>query len=156
MNIPDMSIEKEISQSKFRNEYQKGIINLIYTFNWMNERMKVIFDRENITAQQFNILRILRGAGKPISTMQIRQRMLDKMSDTSRIVDRLVLKGLVKKSVCANDKRLVDVSITEKGQKLLEKTDRYETEMDAVMGNLTVQEAESLNSLLDKIRSVHE
>ena len=60
-----MSIEKDINQSRFRNEYQKGTVNFIYTFNWMNERMKAIFDREDITSQQFNILRILRGAGKP-------------------------------------------------------------------------------------------
>ena len=93
-----MSLEKDISQPAFRNEYQKGIINLIYTYNWMNEKMKKVFDNEGITGQQYNILRILRGAGKPISTLQIRERMLDKMSDTSRIVDRLVLKGLAKKN----------------------------------------------------------
>jgi len=147
-----MGIESDINQSKFRNHYQKGIVNFIYTFNWMNEKMKVIFDSENITAQQFNILRILRGAGKPISTLQIRQRMLDKMSDTSRIVDRLVIKGFVKKNTCPNDKRLVDVFITEKGKKILSKLDKYETDMDAIFGNLTETEIRSLNMLLDKIR----
>ena len=150
-----MSIEKDISQPKFRNEYQKGVINLIYTYNWLNEKMKALFDKEQITAQQFNILRILRGAGKPISTLQIRQRMLDKMSDTSRIVDRLIIKGLVKKTICPEDKRLVDVSITEKGSKLLEKMDRYEPDMDAVFGNLSAAEAKTLNTLLDKIRTPH-
>jgi DNA-binding MarR family transcriptional regulator len=89
-----MSIDKEINQQKFRNEYQKSEINLIYTYNWMNEQMKCIFDKFDITSQQFNILRILRGAGEPLSTLQIRQRMLDKMSDTSRIVDRLIKKEL--------------------------------------------------------------
>ena len=148
-----MSIEEDISQPKFRNEFQKGVINLIYTYNWMNEKMKTLFDREKITAQQFNILRILRGAGKPLSTLQIRQRMLDKMSDTSRIVDRLVLKGRVKKTVCPEDKRLVDVSITDKGMNLLEKMDKYENDMDAVFGNLSIAEAKTLNNLLDKIRS---
>ncbi len=148
-----MSIEEDISQPKFRNEFQKGVINLIYTYNWMNEKMKTLFYREKITAQQFNILRILRGAGKPLSTLQIRQRMLDKMSDTSRIVDRLILKGLVKKTVCPEDKRLVDVSITDKGMNLLEKMDKYENDMDAVFGNLSIAEAKTLNNLLDKIRS---
>lgn len=148
-----MGIEQDISQSKFRNEYQKGLINFIFTYNWMNEKMKIFFDREKITAQQFNILRILRGAGKPISTLQIRQRMLDKMSDTSRIVDRLVLKSLVKKNICANDKRLVDVLITDKGKKLLEKLDQYETDMDAIFGSLSQAEVRNLNVLLDKIRS---
>jgi DNA-binding MarR family transcriptional regulator len=151
-----MSLETDIFQPKFRNDYQKGVINFIFTYNWMNEKMKLIFDRENITAQQFNILRILRGAGKPISTLQIRQRMLDKMSDTSRIVDRLVLKGLVKKNTCTNDKRLVDVSITDKGRKLLEKFDLVEAEMDAVLGTLSPEEVITLNTLLDKIRSSHD
>ena len=148
-----MSIEEDISQPKFRNEFQKGVINLIYTYNWMNEKMKALFNKEKITAQQFNILRILRGAGKPLSTLQIRQRMLDKMSDTSRIVDRLIVKGLVSKTVCPDDKRLVDVSITDKGMKMLEKMDKYENDMDAVFGNLTNAEAKTLNNLLDKIRS---
>jgi DNA-binding MarR family transcriptional regulator len=148
-----MGIGKDISQSKFRNEYQKAIVNLIYTYNWMNEQMKIIFDREDITSQQFNILRILRGAGKPISTLQIRQRMLDKMSDTSRIVDRLILKKLAVKGICLDDKRLVDVSITQKGMTLLEKMDGFEKEMDAVLGPLNIDEAKTLNFLLDKIRS---
>jgi DNA-binding MarR family transcriptional regulator len=147
-----MGIEKDISQTTFRNEYQKAIINIVYTFNWMNEKMKKVLDKEDITSQQFNILRILRGAGKPISTLQIRERMLDKMSDTSRIVDRLVLKGLAKKTICANDKRLVDVSISTKGKALLEKIDLYEKDMDAILGNLSDAEAKTLNKLLDKIR----
>ena len=149
-----MSLEKDISQTSFRNEYQKGIINLIYTYNWMNEKMKTVFDKEDITGQQYNILRILRGAGKPISTLQIRDRMLDKMSDTSRIVDRLVLKGLAKKNICKNDKRLVDVSISAKGKKLLEKIDHYEKDMDAILGNLSQAETKTLNLLLDKIRQL--
>ena len=107
-----MGIEQDISQAKFRSEYQKATINLIYTFNWMNEQIKNMLDQYDITPQQFNILRILRGAGKPISTFQIRQRMLDKMSDTSRIVDRLIKKDLVKKVICEGDRRLVDVSIS--------------------------------------------
>ena len=147
-----MSLEKDINQKLFRNEYQKGIINLIYTYNWMNEKMKRVFDKEDVTGQQYNILRILRGAGKPISTLQIRDRMLDKMSDTSRIVDRLVLKGLAQKTVCKNDKRLVDVSISSKGKKLLEKIDQYEKDMDAIFGNLSESEAKTLNKLFDKIR----
>ena len=147
-----MSIEQDINQKKFRNEYQKVTINLIYTYNWITEQSKSIFEKADITSQQFNILRILRGAGTPLSTLQIRQRMLDKMSDTSRIVDRLILKGLVKKNICKTDKRLVDVSITDKGRKLLEKLDKHDAEMDATTGNLSEAEAKTLNKLLDKIR----
>ena len=152
--VPIMSLEKDINQSKFRTEHQKVIINLIYTYNWMNERLKSFFDKEDITPQQFNILRILRGAATPISTSQIRQRMLDKMSDTSRIVDRLITKALVKKMVCPGDKRMVDVTITAKGKKLLEKLDAFELTMDAIAGSLTEADAKNVNKLLDKMRFV--
>jgi DNA-binding MarR family transcriptional regulator len=148
-----MSLESDIQQTRFRNEYQKTVINLIYTYNWVSEQNKKFFEREDITPQQFNILRILRGAGKPLSTLQIRQRMLDKMSDTSRIVDRLVKKGLVKKVVCKSDRRLVDVSISDTGLELLEKLDQTSDEMDSVINKLSKEEAEKLNELLDKIRS---
>lgn len=147
-----MSLEKDIHQTKFRTEHQKVIINIIYTYNWMNEKLKSFFEKEDITSQQFNILRILRGASIPISTSQIRQRMLDKMSDTSRIVDRLITKALVKKIVCSTDKRMVDVTITPKGRKLLEKLDAFEETMDAIAGSLTEADAKSMNKLLDKMR----
>ena len=148
-----MGIEKDISQAKFRSEYQKATINLIYTFNWMSERLKAMLDQYDITPQQFNILRILRGAGKPISTLQIRQRMLDKMSDTSRIVDRLLKKGLVQKVVCEGDRRLVDVTISASGLALLERIDVHQDDMDSVFKNLDEEQAITLNNLLDKIRS---
>jgi DNA-binding MarR family transcriptional regulator len=148
-----MSIEKDIQQSKFRNEYHKTVVNLIFTYNWITEKTKQFFDKGDITSQQYNILRILRGAGKPLSTLQIRQRMLDKMSDTSRIVDRLVKKELVQKVICKTDRRLVDVTITDLGLQLLEKLDSYNEQMDAMLGNLTEEDAKMLNHLLDKIRS---
>jgi DNA-binding MarR family transcriptional regulator len=148
-----MSIDKDINQRKFRNEHQKGVVNIIFTYNWMTEKLKALFEQGDLTMQQFNILRILRGSDKPLSTLQIRERMLDKMSDTSRIVDRLVIKGLTKKVVCKTDKRLVDVTITEKGKKVLEKLDRYQGELDGILGGITIAEAKTLNKLLDKIRN---
>lgn len=147
-----MSIDKDISTSKFRNEYHKAVVNLIFTHNWLMDSIKTIFDKGDITPQQYNILRILRGAKQPLSTLQIRQRMLDKMSDTSRIVDRLIKKELVQKMVCAADKRLVDVTITEKGLQLLEELDRYNIEMDAILKELSNDEVIILNGLLDKLR----
>jgi DNA-binding MarR family transcriptional regulator len=148
-----MSIDKDINQRKFRNEHQKGVVNIIFTYSWMTEKLKVLFERGDLTLQQFNILRILRGSDKPLSTLEIRGRMLDKMSDTSRIVDRMVVKGLTKKVVCKTDKRLVDVTITEKGKKVLEKLDRYQEELDGILGGITMAEAKILNKLLDKIRN---
>jgi len=147
-----MGIEKDIQQSHFRNEYQKGIINLVYTYNWVRDHMQGHFAEHLLTMQQYNILRILRGAKHPLSTLQIRERMLDKMSDTSRIVDRLIIKELVKKTTCKKDKRLVDVVITNKGLDLLKTLDTYAEESDKVLGNLTHAEASLLNSLLDKVR----
>lgn len=147
-----MGIDQDI-QTKFRNEYQKAAVNIIYTYNWMSERTKEIFASADITPQQFNILRILRGSlPNPLSTLQIRERMLDKMSDTSRIVDRLIAKGLVKKAICKTDRRLVDVIITDKGKKVLEKLDLRQDEMDNVIGNLSKKEALTLSELLDKLR----
>jgi MarR family transcriptional regulator, 2-MHQ and catechol-resistance regulon repressor len=148
-----MGIEKDIQQARFRNPKQKAGINLIYTLSWMREKTKSIFEAEDITPQQFNILRILRGSfPQPLSTLQIRERMLEKMSDTSRIVDRLIAKGLVKKITCKNDRRLVDVIITDKGKKLLERLDTRQDEIDGVLGNLSENDANILSDLLDKIR----
>jgi DNA-binding MarR family transcriptional regulator len=148
-----MTLETDINQNVFRTEYQKAVINLIYTFNWVNEKLNRHFEPFDITQQQFNILRILRGAGQPLSTLQIRQRMLDKMSDTSRIVDRLVKKGMVKKSTCREDRRLVDILLTDKGKKLLQTMDGLNEEMDSVFQYLNEEEARLLNALLDKIRT---
>ncbi|MFY8166794.1 MAG: MarR family winged helix-turn-helix transcriptional regulator [Sediminibacterium sp.] len=148
-----MGIEKEIQQSKFRNEFQKLGINLIYTANWLNEGINRILIKEDITQQQYNILRILRGSNQPLSTLQIRERMLDKMSDTSRIVDRLITKELVKKNACASDKRLVDIILTEKGSQLVGKLDGLNEQIDALLSGIGEDEAKIANQLLDKLRA---
>ncbi len=148
-----MGIDKDIQQTKFRNVYQKAAINLIYTVGWMRDKTRHFFEAEDITPQQFNILRILRGSyPQPLSTLQIRERMLEKMSDTSRIVDRLIAKGFVKKVTCKKDRRLVDVIITDNGKKLLEKLDKQQDEIDGVLGKLSEKDANILSDLLDKIR----
>ena len=147
-----MSIEKDIQQQQFRNEFQKATVNIIFSANWLNERIKLFFDVEDITPQQYNILRILRGSKQPLSTLQIRERMLDKMSDTSRIVERLQKKNLVEKKICPGDKRLVDVVISKKGLTLLEKLDQKNAELDRIIQGLSVEDAKLLNGLLDKMR----
>ena len=148
-----MGIEKEIQQCKFRNEFQKLGINLIYTANWLNEGINKILIKEDITQQQYNILRILRGSNQPLSTLQIRERMLDKMSDTSRIVDRLITKELVKKNACESDKRLVDIILTEKGSQLVDKLDGLNEQIDALLSGIGEDEAKIVNELLDKLRA---
>lgn len=149
-----MNIDKAIHQTKFRSEYQKLMINVIYSSNWITENQKKFLEPEDITPQQYNILRILRGSHKPLSTLQIRERMLDKMSDTSRIVDRLLAKGFVDKKPCATDKRLVDITINEKGLEMLQRLDDRNAELDSMVTNtLTEEEARILNNLLDKMRN---
>lgn len=147
-----MSIEKDIQQQVFRNSYQKAIVNIIFSAGWLTEHIKTLLEDDDITPQQYNILRILRGSKKPLSTLQIRERMLDKMSDTSRIVDRLVKKGIVEKKTSETDKRLVDVNISAKGLILLEKLDNKNEQLDNIIRNISEEEVEILNTLLDKIR----
>ena len=149
-----MKIEEEIQQKKFRNEYQKLAINLIYTYGWFHNRQRRFFSEYKITPQQYNVLRILKGQYPgAISTSEIRSRMLDKNSDASRIVDRLFSKDLVKKNTCTSDKRLVDVSISDTGLKLLSEIDHKTLELDNIFSTLEVEEAEELNRILDKLRS---
>ena len=103
-----MGIAKDIHQTKFRNERHKALVNILFTYGWAIEHLKEYVSEEGITHQQFNILRILRGNHPtPLSTLSIRERMIDKMSDTSRIVDRLLSKSLVKKVVCKNPQNMV-------------------------------------------------
>jgi len=150
-----MSIDKDIRQHRFRNEYQRASVNIAYTYCWLMEKVKAFLLPVDITMQQFNILRILRGSHpKPLSTLQIRERMIDKMSDTSRIVDRLIAKGLVRKAVSGKDRRLVDVVITVKGRNLLKKLDLRQDELDGILKNISQEEAANLSKILDKIRSM--
>ncbi len=148
-----MGIEEDIQQRKdFRSEFHKASVNIIYSANWILEKVKEFVSHEDITPQQYNILRILRGSQVPISTLQIRERMLDKMSDTSRLVERLVKKELAIKKISTVDKRLVDVSISEKGLALLERLDQKNHEIDSITDTLTLAEALIMNELLDKMR----
>lgn len=148
-----MKLEKEIKQKKFRNEFHKLAVNIIYTHSWLQYYHKKIFDRFDITGIQFNILRILRGQyPEPASINLIKERMLDKMSDVSRLVDRLVTKELVERNICPNNRRKVDVKITDKGLKLLSEIDKLNETFDNIFQNITKKEAKTINDLLDKLR----
>lgn len=147
-----MKIEEAIKQSKFKNNHQKAVINLLFTSSWLQGQQQDFFKPFKITAQQFNILRILKGQHpKSISGTEIKSRMLDKNSDVSRLLDRLVAKNLISKSTCPNDKRATDVSITDEGLNLLRTLDRYQQQLDGVLA-LSEDEAILLSQLLDKCR----
>ncbi len=148
-----MKIEEEIQQPKFRNVHHKVAVNLLYTAAWLDDRNKNFFKEYGITNQQFNILRILRGQlPNKISGAEIKNRMLDKNSDVSRLLDRLILKKLITKSQCPNDKRAADVLITETGLDLLKKIDGKMDETDLAVFHLTKTEATQLSDLFDKCR----
>lgn len=147
-----MEIGSELHQRKFRNEYHKVTVNLVFTYGWLAGKLKAFFDPYGLTHQQFNILRILRGNKGPLSTMKIRDRMIDRMSDTTRVVERLITKGLVVKNVNRKDKRVVDVSITEKGLALLAEIDLRQNDLDNIVATITPQQAKNMNYILDKLR----
>ena len=147
-----MGIEKEISTNYFRNHRHKGVVNIIFTSNWILERLRKFLEAEDITPQQYNILRILQKSDLPLSTLKIREKMMDKMSDTSRIVERLLKKKLVHKQICSYDKRLVDVTISEAGAQLLQRLDKKTDELDSMISNLSDEETDTINRLLDKMR----
>lgn len=148
-----MQLEKEISASRFESVHQMAVVNVMFTYGWCNEQLKKVMSPYDITTQQFNILRILRGQHPNPSTINLlKSRMLDKMCDASRIVDRLVQKGHVLKTTSPTDKRAVDILITKTGLLLLGQIDR-EVDLSAMVApNLTEEEAISLNILLDKMR----
>ncbi len=119
-----MRIDEEIQSSKFEDNYHKAVINIAYTEGWLSNSLRCKFEKYNLTQQQFNILRILRGQyPKPATVNLLKERMIDKMSDASRIVDRLVQKGFVSRCTNNKDRRAVDIRISETGLDILSKMD---------------------------------
>lgn len=148
-----MGLSEEIKQKKFVSEKQKALLNIIYTYNSLINDMNAFFKTHDITRQQFNVLRILRGQyPKPCSINLIKERMLDKMSDTSRIVKRLENKKLLIRTECDTDRRAVEITISSQGLDLLSETDKRVSGFEHLLDNLTDAEAVQLNYLLDKIR----
>jgi len=148
-----MEIGKEIKQAKFKNEYQKLLINILFTSNWLGAKHTCNLKPYGISSQQFNLLRILRGQHpKPATVNLLIERMLDKNSNASRLVEKLRVKKLVERATCPEDRRAVNVVITEKGLELLAEIDKHEMAFLKEMKNISEQEAEQMNFLLDKLR----
>jgi len=148
-----MKLELEIKQPKFRNEFHKLAVNILYTNSWLINLYSNLFSKYDITSNQFNILRILRGQyPNPATVNLLKERMLDKMSDASRLVERLRIKGFIKRDLKPNDRRCVDVVITEKGLHLLKEIDKLNDKHDSFLKKLSESEAKKLNNLLDKLR----
>lgn len=148
-----MRIEEAIKVKRFPSPQQKLSINLIYTHMWAYDQLQAFFGEYGLTSQQYNILRILRGQyPNGLSTSGILERMMEKNAGVSRLVDRLVKKNLVEKSVSPADKRLVDVTISARGLEIVEAMDRARHRIDEIYSNLEESEIDLLNNLLDKLR----
>ncbi|MEH6308094.1 MarR family transcriptional regulator [Olivibacter sp. CPCC 100613] len=148
-----MKIEEVLVTNKFESEYHKASLNIMYTSNFIQSLLKERTDQEKITLQQYNVLRILRGQKlKPATVNMLKERLLDRMSDVSRIIDRLVQKGLVSRCTSHKDRRAVDIFITQEGMAILERLDKKMSILTVLDENLTEDECKQLNFLLDKLR----
>jgi DNA-binding MarR family transcriptional regulator len=148
-----MRIEEEIKQSSFKDIYNKLYINIVYTAGWLQVRQAKKFKEYGVSLPQYNILRILRGQHPmPASVNLLIERMLDKTSNASRIVDKLEIKELVTRNPSPHDRRTVDIRITEKGLRLLDRMAEVVDPKNTAVSNLSEEEARLLSDLLDKIR----
>ena len=146
-------LEDEVFQQDFRNEYHKGVVNLVYTSGFINMALQQLFSRYELTMQQFNILRILRGIHpESCSNSYIKERMLDKNSDVTRIISRLVTRGLVARQSSKADRRKVEIRIQPSGLDLLARMDKNAFEEEQILKNLSEEDVAELNRLLDRIR----
>lgn len=148
-----MSLEQDIKQEKFTNEFQKMAVNLMYTSGWLYNNNAARLRPHDITPEQFNVLRILRGSHpKKLMLADIASRMIDRNSNATRLVEKLRVKGLVKREICENNRRQVDINITDKGLALLKKIDLETEDWLDSLRKVTQAEAKELNRLLDKLR----
>ncbi len=152
-----MKLEDEIKQKKFANIYQRALINVNFTSIWLLGRQNQILKPHNISIQQFNILRILKGQHpEPVALKLLTERMIDRMSNTSRLVEKLKKKGFVERSICKDNRRQVDITITENGIAFLDKISKLIDEEIDRLKIIDEKEAEELNRILDKLRDAEE
>lgn len=142
-------ISKDI-KSKFINNKVKAMLNIIYTANWINSVHNDFFKPYGVSPQQFNILRILRGAGKPLKVQEIKARMIERAPNATRLMDKLCDKDLIQRLPCPGDRRVVHIEIKASGLKLLKQIEANLN--DDLLNKLSEDEAAILSDLLDKIR----
>lgn len=148
-----MKLEQAIEQYHFSSEHLKLLINLQYTHNWAISKVKAFLSEFDLTVQQFNVLRIVRGQSpNPTTINLLRERMLDKMSDASRVVERLRRKGLIQRHKSEVDRRSVEVKITDEGLRVLERVDNHYEFLDNLLSNISTEQAKYMNDYLDQIR----
>lgn len=148
-----MTLEEELKQSKFPTEIDKAVLNIFFTSSWLHTFNAARLKKFDVTPEQFNVLRILRGS-QPNALMlaDITSRMIDRSSNATRLVEKLRLKSFVKREICEGNRRQVDIHITDKGMNLLTKIDKQVEDWSATIKGFTRAEAKELNRLLDKLR----
>lgn len=147
------TIEEAIKQQKFTNEYEKAVVNVLYTASWLDAMNIQHFKPHGISPQQFNVLRILRGSyPNALRLSDITERMIDKNSNATRLVEKLRTKNFVKREICKHNRRQVDIWITQKGLDLLSELDKLRENFEEQFKGLSRQDVQQLNSLLDKMR----
>jgi DNA-binding MarR family transcriptional regulator len=149
-----MTLAKDIKQTKpFSSPIQEAIVNIIFTSNWITLKQNSVMKKYDITSQQYNVLRILKGHHpNPMTVNAIIERMLDKMSNASRLVDKLLAKGYVNRSESKYDRRACDVGISDSGIQLLESIALEMSDEKNIVTNISLEKAKELNILLDKFR----
>ncbi|EOZ99758.1 transcriptional regulator, MarR family [Indibacter alkaliphilus LW1] len=148
-----MKIEEAIQQKVFKDVYNKAIVNILYTQSFIVSKQSSLFKPFGLSPEQYNVLRILKGQNNnPITVSSIQERMLNKMSNASRLVEKLKQKGYVVREECPTDRRQVDIRITEEGLNVLKELENQIYEMNRKLIQLDEQEVEILNNLLDKSR----
>lgn len=136
--------------STFPSNKVKATLNILYTANWISSQQNAFFKPFGLSPQQFNILRILRGAGKPIKVQTVKERMIERSPNATRLMDKLIAKKLINRAHCPDDRRVVHVEINQNGLNLLEEISKHMN--DDLLKNLSESEAKQLSDLLDKIR----
>jgi len=150
-----MKIEEEIKSTVALDNSKKIILNVLYTQNVIADKLNEILKPYDLSGEQYNVLRILRGQkGNPANMCVIQERMLAKTSNTTRLVDKLLLKNLVTRNVCPENRRKIEVLITQKGLDILTELDPKVQEHENFFSkNLNTEELEQLNQLLEKFRN---
>ncbi|MEQ6118816.1 MarR family transcriptional regulator [Reichenbachiella sp. MALMAid0571] len=148
-----MKLEEEIKQAKFQDEWQKALLNIMYTGNWLTDNFMVISKKYAINDQHYNILRILRGKyPNCICPGEIKEVLVNKRGDLTRLLDKLVKMELVDRNINAENRRMVDVIITQKGLNLLAEMDPDVNQVENIKAHISEEDAKVLNDILDKIR----
>ncbi len=148
-----MRIEDEIQQKEFKDDYRRLLVNLLFTNNWLNQQLMPFFRKLGLTLQQYNVLGIIRGQHpEPVCFGDIQSRMIDRNSNVTRLIDKLIEKNYVTRDICQANRRMIEVRLTPKGLAKLQQVDENIPALYEQLHSLSNEEAVLTSKLLDKLR----